>query len=505
MDTMPLISTHDLNCPLDEGQNASVRAGLGSAACFGLLGDEAIGDGYEGIERSLVPIYIFEPESLAVVAANSAALRLYGYEEEEFLRLTILDLRPPEEIERVKAFLTEGWPLGLRYAGAWRHKARSGRVFNVSTVGLSIRFRGRPARMVLAVDLTSPVYGADARHQPERLLFPFAEQMEDVAWICSAEDDRIVYLNSAFERVFGLGREQAYADPNAVLGLIEREDAAAFADFRRVAKAEPASLEFRVRHPDGAQRWIMVRSFLMQDASGEKMCGGVFKDVTERKEAEQRRLAAAMAQRDALVREVHHRIKNNLQGITGMLRQLAAAHPELRHAMALAITQVQTVAVIHGLQSRTVSDRVAVCELASSIAAHVESLLLAKLAVEVDLNRISRAWICEAEAVPVALILNELMFNAVKHGAGQAGPAIRVTVGGTAGQAEVRIVNPGRLPDGFDFRQRRGTGVGLHLVGSLLPRQGARLSIRECAEGVETVLALDAPVIAAFTARWEMP
>jgi two-component sensor histidine kinase len=233
------------------------------------------------------------------------------------------------------------------------------------------------------------------------------------------------------------------------------------------------------------------------------MWGGVFKDVTERKEAEQRRLDAAVAQRDALVREVHHRIKNNLQGITGMLRQLATAHPELRQAMALAITQVQTVAVIHGLQSRTVSDRVAVCELTSSIAAHVESLLRTKLAVEVDLNRISRAWICETEAVPVALILNELMFNAVKHS--QSGPPIRVAVGGTAGQAEVRILNPGRLPEGFDFRAGRGIGVGLQLVGSLLPRRGAQLSIRNCAEGVETVLALDAPVIAAFTARWEMP
>ncbi len=354
---------------------------------------------------------------------------------------------------------------------------------------------------------TTPAEGASgglAHAEPGRLLFPFAEQMEDAAWIRSIADGRFAYVNPAFERLFGISREQAYADPGVMRRLVYPDDATAYERFWCSRTLLSAAAEFRVRRADGAVRWLLTRSFLIRDASGEAMCAGTAKDITERKQAEQRRLDAALSQRDALVREVHHRIKNNLQGIIGMLRQLAAAHPELRSAMAQAITQVHTVAVIHGLQSRTVRDQVALCELVPSIAASVESLLRTELAVEVDVSRTSVAWICEAEAVPVALVLNELMFNAVKHCAARGGAPVRVMVGGTAERAEVRIVNPGRLPAGFDFARRSGVGVGLQLARSLLPRQGALLTIRDCADGVETVLALDSPVIAGISARWEV-
>jgi two-component sensor histidine kinase len=55
----------------------------------------------------------------------------------------------------------------------------------------------------------------------------------------------------------------------------------------------------------------------------------VASDVTEQRAAEQARLQAAIAQREVLVREVHHRIKNNLQGVAGLLQQNAARHPEV--------------------------------------------------------------------------------------------------------------------------------------------------------------------------------
>lgn len=453
----------------------------------------------EGIEHALVPVFIYDTETLAILAANVAALRLYGYGAEEFLRLTILDIRVPEDAERVKQFLADGWPDGLRYAGVWRHKARDGRVFKVNIISMNIVHNGRAARVAVVSDLTPAMYAPGPSPEFERLMFPFAEQMHEVAWIRSAEDGRLVYINPSFERVFGIPREAAYADPGAVSRMTHPEDVEAFQRYQQAQKTGPASIEYRIRRPDGALRWISARCFPLLDASGERMVAGTSKDVTERKEAEQRRLDAAVAQRDALVREVHHRIKNNLQGITGMLRQLAATHPELRPAMGQAITQVQTVAVIHGLQSRTVNDQVALCELVPSIAANVESLMRGRFRLDVAVSRSHAALVCEAEAVAVALLLNELMVNAVKHGsAGEGdggGQAIRVALGGEDARAEVRIVNPGRLAAGFDFSMQKGTGVGLQLVRSLLPRAGARLSICNCADGVETLLSLEPPVV----------
>ena len=447
----------------------------------------------ENIEHALVPVFIYDAETLAILAANAAALRLYGYAEEAFLRLTLLDIRPQEDVARVQAFLADGWPDGLRYAGVWRHKAKDGRVFKVNTIGMNIVHAGRPARVAIVSDLTPSMHAPGPCPETERLMFPFAEQMSEVAWIRSIEDGRLVYLNPAFEKVFGVSRRLPYADAETVLRLVHPDDAEAFRRYKQAQAKGPAEVEYRIRRPDGAERWIASRCFPLVDASGERMVAGIAKDVTGRKEAERRRLDAAVAQRDALVREVHHRIKNNLQGITGMLRQLAVAHPELRPAMGQAIAQVQTVAVIHGLQSKSATDQVALCELVPSIAANLEDLMQGRCRVTVGRSRVAR--VCEAEAVAVALLLNELMMNAMKHGAAVEGESVRAEIGGEGERAEVRIVNPGRLPADFSFAMQRGTGVGLQLVQSLLPREGARLSIGNCAGGVESLLLLESPVV----------
>jgi len=94
--------------------------------------------------------------------------------------------------------------------------------------------------------------------------------------------------------------------------------------------------------------------------------------------------------------------------------------------------------------------------------------------------------------VPFALILNELISNAIKHG--QPGQ-IRIMLG--QGQhpdsTKLSIHNAGRLPPGFDFEHN--TGTGLQLVKSLLPRAGARLSWQCQDNTVITLLELEPPVV----------
>ena len=72
--------------------------------------------------------------------------------------------------------------------------------------------------------------------------------------------------------------------------------------------------------------------------------------TTEHRAAEEARLQAAIAQRELLVREVHHRIKNNLQGVAGLLQQIAARRPEVADVLREAMGQVQAIALVYGLQ-----------------------------------------------------------------------------------------------------------------------------------------------------------
>lgn len=73
-------------------------------------------------------------------------------------------------------------------------------------------------------------------------------------------------------------------------------------------------------------------------------------DITEQRAAEQARLDAAIAQREMLVKEVHHRIKNNLQGVAGLLQQIAMRKPEVAPAISEVVGQVQAIAQVYGLQ-----------------------------------------------------------------------------------------------------------------------------------------------------------
>jgi len=200
----------------------------------------------------------------------------------------------------------------------------------------------------------------------------------------------------------------------------------------------------------------------------------------------------AVAHRDALIREIHHRIKNNIQGITGLLRQLAEKQPDIRESIDQTISQVQSIATIHGLQEGAAADNVELTALIGAVANGVASLWGS--AIHGDAPPDWKPYVVDAsEAVPLALILNELLSNAIKHGdrAGQ----VRVVLeqGRTPDSVHVVIRNVGHLPSGFNFE--RDTGTGLQLVKSLMPRQGARIFLQHRDNTVIASLELEPPVI----------
>jgi len=205
-----------------------------------------------------------------------------------------------------------------------------------------------------------------------------------------------------------------------------------------------------------------------------------------------RQAKIAVAHRDALIREIHHRIKNNLQGITGLLRQLAESHPETSGSINQTIGQVQSIATIHGLQERVPVGGLRLRELTEAVAAGVGSLWQKLILVET-----SSGWtpctIEETEAIPLALILNELLSNAVKHGGRDGQVKIMLGTGQRPDSIRVAICNAGQLPPDFDFEHN--TGTGLQLVKSLMPRAGARLSWQCQDNTVLTTLELEPPVI----------
>jgi len=141
----------------------------------------------------------------------------------------------------------------------------------------------------------------------------------------------------------------------------------------------------------------------------------VFQDVTERKRAEVNRIQRVVEQRDALVREVHHRIKNNLAGVIALLQQHTSKHPETREINALLEAQLYTVASMHGLEGRGNSG-IQLGSLIRSLSENTQSLFGKQVMVDIAEDRLRYLRLQEADSVPLALALNELLVNAHKHG-----------------------------------------------------------------------------------------
>jgi PAS domain S-box-containing protein len=102
-------------------------------------------------DRSPMPMWMYDDETLAFLAVNQAAIDTYGYTREEFARMTLHDIRPEEDRAAVARRPAKGQ---LNYAGTWRHRTRQGRELEVLVRSHLVDNHGRPARLALLEDRT---------------------------------------------------------------------------------------------------------------------------------------------------------------------------------------------------------------------------------------------------------------------------------------------------------------------------------------------------------------
>ena len=256
--------------------------------------------------------------------------------------------------------------------------------------------------------------------------------------------------------------------------------------------------EYRLRHRDGSYRWILSRATAQLGKTGqvERMVG-CHVDVTQQKHAAAEQLEQAVTQRDALVREVHHRIKNSLQGVAGLLRQKIGKYPAMGPGIEEAIAQLQSVALVYGLQGTRSDGLLSLAEVTEAICASAENLIGGRVERSFERRSLRSACLAGSEAVSVAIALNELVFNALKHQRAVSGKKrARVMLSETRTAAEIRISNRGRLPTEFDFAAGRAVGNGLGLVRALLVPPGGSIAFNGGRNEVEVVLKLSPPLLA---------
>lgn len=159
------------------------------------------------------PMWVYDSKTLAFLAVNDAALRHYGYSREEFLAMTIRDIRPAEDVPALDAVIGKVLAAGVStHQGQWRHRRRGGDLIEVEVTSYPIEFAQRDGRLTLIRDVTESVLTkarlAERDVQLTALLDSTAEGIYGLDPL-----GRCTFSNAACARMLG------YDSPQDLIGL----------------------------------------------------------------------------------------------------------------------------------------------------------------------------------------------------------------------------------------------------------------------------------------------
>lgn len=240
-------------------------------------------------------------------------------------------------------------------------------------------------------------------------------------------------------------------------------------------------------------RWWRVHLVPLRNAEDEvRRLLLLAEDISPLKSEQEAQLAREKALTGTLVREVHHRIKNHLQGLVGLLRLQSGPNTSASDVVNDAVAQIQSIAAVYGLLAKDGATSVDFSALIVQIVNVLRVGAPIHLECVIEPSCSKPLSVSQEESVPLAIAVGELLMNALKHTS--VGPDSRA-VGRLAcqnGIVELCITNsPAKLPEGIGPTRFAESNTGLALVMALLPRDRSSLEITQDGEAVQTRLKLN--------------
>lgn len=154
-----------------------------------------------------IPMWVFDYQSLRFLDVNDAAITHYGYTRDEFLSMSVTEIRPIEDTDEFLKIIENEVRPGAAHFTTARHQKKSGEIILVNVKGKSIRYGSKPARIAVAIDVTEKAKFEKALMESERRFKTLIQESSDFIAIVDAEGT-YKYVSPPVERLFGMKSEQ---------------------------------------------------------------------------------------------------------------------------------------------------------------------------------------------------------------------------------------------------------------------------------------------------------
>ena len=468
-------------------------------------------------------MWVYDLETLRFLAVNDAAIQQYGYSREEFLSMTLAQIRPPEDVPILQDVLARR-SAPLSRAAEWRHQKKDGTLIIVEITAHQLSFSERPAELVMAIDITERKLAEQALMESEDRYRDLVENSHEL--MCTHDlEGRILSVNPWAARVLGYKQDD-------LIGLHIRDGLLPeyrdqFDDYLKEIRTNGfARGIMRVKTSTGEPRFWEYYNTLRTQGVQVPIVRGMAHDVTERRQAlareKEARLEAETANRlkDEFLSTLSHELRTPLTAIIGWTELLIDGDlPAEKQAKA-----VETIGRNARFQAQLIDDLLEVsriitgklrvnfnpCELRPVIEAALESIRPTAEAKAVRLESLLEpgSTLVYGDVDRLRQVIWNLLSNAVKFTPRNGSVHVKLLC--TNSHALIAVTDSGEgikrdfLPrvfdrfsqaDGSTTRTHGGLGLGLAIVRHLVEIHGGTVRAESAGEGLGATFIVSLPLM----------